>query len=216
MCPLSPRHPFLLRRSPFHHLNLSSAHVHLRQPCQPVRDRVSRKLFASLWVSKPILLRSTFIRHDSYFGEKRQGGVAEKEIVQNEGMRKSISAMLLTEDDGFLDELVSAVARIGLEDLAPEGHQDIAIATPDVSAHGIQELPPNLSSHLKSRTRHRRRFPARPWSMSPPWHFKHNSPHSQPNSLSLKSTTRSSRPKSRNTSLHPAVQVGRKPYSKPN
>ncbi|SJX65315.1 uncharacterized protein SRS1_15585 [Sporisorium reilianum f. sp. reilianum] len=35
-------------------------------------------------------------------------------------MRKSISAMLLTDDDRYLDELVSAVARIGLEDLAPE------------------------------------------------------------------------------------------------
>ncbi|SNX87712.1 uncharacterized protein MEPE_06422 [Melanopsichium pennsylvanicum] len=36
------------------------------------------------------------------------------------GLRQSISAMLLTEDDAYLDELVSAVARIGLEDLAPQ------------------------------------------------------------------------------------------------
>ncbi|CDW97814.1 hypothetical protein [Sporisorium scitamineum] len=35
-------------------------------------------------------------------------------------VRKSISAMLLTDDDRYLDELVSAVARIGLEDLAPD------------------------------------------------------------------------------------------------
>ncbi len=45
------------------------------------------------------------------------GGRREKDAP---GLRKSISAMLLTEDDRYLDELVSAVARIGLEDLAPD------------------------------------------------------------------------------------------------
>ncbi|SPO30221.1 uncharacterized protein UTRI_05685 [Ustilago trichophora] len=35
-------------------------------------------------------------------------------------LRQSISAMLLTDDDAYLDELVSAVARIGLEDVLPE------------------------------------------------------------------------------------------------
>ncbi|KAJ9475272.1 Pectin lyase F [Pseudozyma hubeiensis] len=53
---------------------------------------------------------------------ERQGGQAVEvtPAKKDVDMRKSISAMLLTEDDRYLDELVNAVARIGLEDLAPE------------------------------------------------------------------------------------------------
>lgn len=45
-------------------------------------------------------------------GEERN----ENEATQGPNLRESISAMLLTDDDAYLDELVSAVARIGLED----------------------------------------------------------------------------------------------------
>ncbi|EST08584.2 hypothetical protein PSEUBRA_001654 [Kalmanozyma brasiliensis GHG001] len=75
--------------------------------------------------------------------------------VDSNDMRKSISAMLLTEDDRYLDELVSAVARIGLEDLAPEsspsdGPADVE-AEPASSAHPLEPAgAPSKSSAANS------------------------------------------------------------------
>lgn len=49
-------------------------------------------------------------------------------------VKKSISTMLLTEDDRYLDELVSAVAQIGLEDSVPDSGQAFASASASASA----------------------------------------------------------------------------------
>lgn len=60
-------------------------------------------------------------------GKEEENKLREKREEEGGGggggeLRKSLSTMLLTDDDKYLDELVSAVARIGLEDLASEQH----------------------------------------------------------------------------------------------
>ncbi|GAC98295.1 pectin lyase F [Pseudozyma hubeiensis SY62] len=75
-------------------------------------------------------------------GEQAMEGTSAKKDID---VRKSISAMLLTEDDRYLDELVSAVARIGLEDLAPE-----QIPPPQDEVEGGGEVESKPASPTKS------------------------------------------------------------------
>ncbi|SPO32805.1 uncharacterized protein UTRI_05685_B [Ustilago trichophora] len=74
---------------------------------------------------------------------------ASKEEAKNGGggLRQSISAMLLTDDDAYLDELVSAVARIGLEDVLPEQS-----STPTQPKHEVAASADQSTTHATNRS----------------------------------------------------------------
>ncbi|TKY90260.1 hypothetical protein EX895_000258 [Sporisorium graminicola] len=83
--------------------------------------------------------------------QKPDQTLAGPTAVKDSGVRKSISAMLLTEDDRYLDELVSAVARIGLEDLAPDqsahSNETVAHSEPTSPVVTVEAVTPPPEAH---------------------------------------------------------------------
>lgn len=67
--------------------------------------------------------------------EKIQERKKEMQGDGGDGIGKSLSTMLLTEDDKYLDELVSAVARIGLDDMVADQHTASPLAPPTPTEH---------------------------------------------------------------------------------
>ncbi|CCF49170.1 hypothetical protein NDA11_007868 [Ustilago hordei] len=67
--------------------------------------------------------------------EKIQERKKEMQGDGGDGIGKSPSTMLLTDDDKYLDELVSAVARIGLDDMVGDQHTASPLAPPTPTEH---------------------------------------------------------------------------------
>ncbi|SOV05538.1 uncharacterized protein UDID_07548 [Ustilago sp. UG-2017a] len=93
--------------------------------------------------------------------EKIQERKKEMQGDGGDGIGKSLSTMLLTDDDKYLDELVSAVARIGLDDLAADQHTTSPLAPATPTEHETDMHPNNsdaaeekdaseLQTHLSS------------------------------------------------------------------